>query len=369
MIKKVAVLPGDGVGKEVTKGAVDVLKVVAQRFNHQFEFTYGLIGGAAIDEEGTPLPIHTVETCKQADAVLLGAVGGTKWDELPSHMRPERGLLAIRKELDLYANLRPVTYYDSLVDSSPLKKEYIEGVDFIIVRELTGGLYFGKPSERRTEGSKEAVVDTLFYKRDEIERIIRQAFEMAVNRRKKVTSVDKANVLESSCLWREIAAEVAKEYPDVELEHMLVDSAAMQLIRNPQHFDVVVTENMFGDILSDEASMLTGSLGMLPSASLTVNGPSLYEPVHGSAPDIAGQNKANPIAAILSAAMMLRYSFGLEEEAKVIEQAVENVLNAGHRTADLANGLHYLSTEKMVEAIVDVIADDSAIVNIMTAYS
>ncbi|AQX53575.1 3-isopropylmalate dehydrogenase [Priestia flexa] len=369
MTKKVAVLPGDGVGKEVTKGAIDVLNAIGQRFNHQFEFSYGLIGGAAIDTEGVPLPESTVEVCKEADAVLLGAVGGPKWDAVPTQLRPERGLLAIRKELDLYANLRPVTYYDSLADSSPLKKEYIQDVDFIIVRELTGGLYFGKPSERRTNGSEEVVVDTLYYKREEIERIIRQAFETAKVRRQKVTSVDKANVLESSRLWREIAEEVSKDYPEIELEHMLVDSAAMQLIRNPKHFDVVVTENMFGDILSDEASMLAGSLGMLPSASLTLNGPSLYEPVHGSAPDIAGQNKANPIAAILSAAMMLRHSFGLEEEAKAVEQAVEHVLNAGHRTADLANGSHYLSTEKMVEAIVDTIADDSAIVNIMTAYS
>ncbi|OZT12146.1 3-isopropylmalate dehydrogenase [Priestia aryabhattai] len=369
MTKKVAVLPGDGVGKEVTKGAIDVLNAIGQRFNHQFEFSYGLIGGAAIDAEGVPLPASTVAVCKEADAVLLGAVGGPKWDAVPTHLRPERGLLAIRKELDLYANLRPVTYYDSLADSSPLKKEYIQDVDFIIVRELTGGLYFGKPSERRTNGNEEAVVDTLYYKREEIERIIRQAFETAKVRRQKVTSVDKANVLESSRLWREVAEEVSEDYPDIELEHMLVDSAAMQLIRNPKHFDVVVTENMFGDILSDEASMLAGSLGMLPSASLTLNGPSLYEPVHGSAPDIAGQNKANPIAAILSAAMMLRHSFGFEEEAKAVEQAVEHVLNAGHRTADLANGSHYLSTEKMVEAIVDTIADDSAIINIMTAYS
>ncbi|MBY0075795.1 3-isopropylmalate dehydrogenase [Priestia aryabhattai] len=369
MTKKVAVLPGDGVGTEVTKGAVAVLKAIGERFDHQFEFTYGLIGGAAIDEAGTPLPESTIEICKQADAVLLGSVGGPKWDRNPSHLRPEKGLLAIRKELDLYANLRPVTFYDSLADASPLKKEYIEGVDFIIVRELTGGLYFGQPSERRTEGNEETVVDTLFYKRTEIERIIRQAFETAVNRRKKVTSVDKANVLESSRVWREVAEEVAKDYPDVELEHMLVDSAAMQLIRNPKYFDVVVTENMFGDILSDEASMLTGSLGMLPSASLTVDGPSLYEPVHGSAPDIAGQNKANPIAAILSAAMLLRHSFGLETEAAVIEQAVESVLHAGHRTADLADGNHYLGTDKMVDAITAVIVNDSAISSIMTAYS
>nr|CAA46295.1 3-isopropylmalat-dehydrogenase [Priestia megaterium DSM 319]prf//2109196A 3-isopropylmalate dehydrogenase [Priestia megaterium] len=365
MTKKVAVLPGDG-GQSNQRRCCR-LKAIGERLRHQFEFTYGLIGGAAIDEAGSSSSRSTIETCNEADAVLLGSVGGPKWDRFPSHLRPEKGLLAIRKELDLYANLRPVTFYDSLADASPLKKEYIEGVDFIIVRELTGGLYFGKPSDRRTEGNKETVVDTLFYKRTEIERII-ASIDTAVNRRKKVTSVDKANVLESSRVWREVAEEVAKDYPDVELEHMLVDSAAMQLIRNPKYFDVVVTENMFGDILSDEASMLTGSLGMLPSASLTADGPSLYEPVHGSAPDIAGQNKANPIAAaILSAAMLLRHSFGLEKEAAVIEQAVESVLHAGHRTADLADGNHYLGTDKMVEVITAVIANDSAISSIMTA--
>ncbi|WP_110111528.1 3-isopropylmalate dehydrogenase [Bacillus sp. CGMCC 1.16541] len=370
MKKTIAVLPGDGIGKEVTKGAVEVLKAVGQCFNHQFEFVYGLIGGGAIDQEGTPLPSSTKQVCSKADAVLLGAVGGPKWDSLPSHMRPEKGLLGLRKELDVYANLRPVSFYESLVDSSPLKREYIEDVDFIMVRELTGGLYFGKPSERTTRNGEESVVDTLFYKRDEMKRIIKTAFDIASIRNKRVTSVDKANVLESSRMWREVAEEIAKDYQDVSLEHMLVDAAAMKLIQNPKHFDVIVTENMFGDILSDEASMLTGSLGMLPSASLSLKGPSLYEPIHGSAPDIAGEDKANPIAAILSVAMMLRYSFQLEEEAKHIEQAVEQVLSAGFRTADLAkSNQSYLSTTKMIEEIIDTIVDDAAISNIMTAYS
>ncbi|MDQ0244651.1 3-isopropylmalate dehydrogenase [Bacillus fengqiuensis] len=370
MKKTIAVLPGDGVGKEVTKGAVEVLKAVANCFEHQFEFTHGLIGGDAIDQVGNPFPDATVQICQQADAVLLGSVGGPKWDALPANIRPEKGLLAMRKTLDVYANLRPVSFYPSLIDASPLKKEYIEGVDFIIVRELLGGIYFGEPRERKVEQGEEVAIDTLVYKRTEIKRIIESAFEIASKRRKKVTSVDKANVLESSRLWREVAEEVAKQYPDVELEHMLVDAAAMHLIRNPKRFDVIVTENMFGDILSDEASMLTGSLGMLPSASLSTTGPSVYEPIHGSAPDIEGQNKANPIAAILSAAMLLRHSFQLEEEARVIEKAVGQVLNAGHRTADLSkDGKGCISTTKMVEEIIDAIVDDSAISKIMTCYT
>ncbi|WP_078413956.1 3-isopropylmalate dehydrogenase [Priestia abyssalis] len=370
MKKKIAVLPGDGVGKEVTKGAVEVLKAVANCFEHQFEFTYGLIGGDAIDQVGNPFPDATVQICQQADAVLLGSVGGPKWDALPANIRPEKGLLAMRKTLDVYANLRPVSFYQSLIDASPLKKEYIEGVDFIIVRELLGGIYFGEPRERKVEQGEEIAIDTLVYKRTEIKRIIESAFEIASKRGKKVTSVDKANVLESSRLWREVAEEVAKQYPDVALEHMLVDAAAMHLIRNPKRFDVIVTENMFGDILSDEASMLTGSLGMLPSASLSTTGPSVYEPIHGSAPDIEGQNKANPIAAILSAAMLLRHSFELEEEAKVIEKAVGQVLNAGHRTADLSiDGKGCISTTKMVGEIIDAIVDDSAISKIMTCYT
>lgn len=354
MNKKITVLPGDGIGPEVIKSAIQVLETVASKFNHQFTFQYAKLGGVAIDEEGTPLPEETVELCQKSDGVLLGAVGGPKWDTLPGHMRPEKGLLGIRKALNLYANLRPVTAYKALVDASTLKREVVEGVDLMIVRELTGGLYFGEPSERRQEADGEAVVDTLYYKKSEIERIVRQAFELARLRRKKVTSVDKANVLESSRLWREVAEEVGREYPDIELEHMLVDNAAMQLIRNPKQFDVVVTENMFGDILSDEASMLTGSLGMLPSASISGDGPGLYEPIHGSAPDIAGQNKANPLATISSVAMLLRYSFQMKEEADAIEDAITAVLEAGYRTGDIAQvGDQVLNTEEMTEKVIE----------------
>ncbi|MBU7593763.1 3-isopropylmalate dehydrogenase [Metabacillus halosaccharovorans] len=369
MKKTIALLPGDGIGKEVVDVTVEILKAVAEHFNHQFQFNYGLIGGCAIDQKGNPLPEETIDVCKKSDAIILGAVGGPKWDQNPVELRPERGLLALRKELDLFANLRPITTFESLLDSSPLKREYVNGVDFVIVRELTGGLYFGKPSERVVKDGEDAVVDTLFYKRKEIERILVTAFEIAGKRRKHVTSVDKANVLESSRVWREVAEEVAARYPEVTLEHMLVDNAAMQLIRSPRQFDVIVTENMFGDILSDEASMITGSLGMLSSASLSSTGLHLYEPIHGSAPDIAGKNQANPIATILSAAMMLRQSFGMEEEAKAIEKAVDNVLNSGVRTADLANGEKAISTTQMAEEIKNAISDDHAIINIMEAYS
>jgi 3-isopropylmalate dehydrogenase len=370
MRRKITVLPGDGIGKEVTRGAVEILEAVAERYGHEFEFQYGEIGGGAIDATGSPLPDATIDTCKNSDAVLLGAVGGPKWDNQPSHLRPERGLLKIRKELNLYANLRPISYYSSLAESSPLRKEIIEDVDFVIVRELTGGLYFGKPSERTTHEGKEAVVDTLFYQKDEMKRIIELAFELASKRRKKVTSVDKANVLESSRLWRETAEEIAKGYPDVELEHMLVDNAAMQLIRNPKQFDVMVTENMFGDILSDEASVLTGSLGMLPSSSISIEGPNLYEPIHGSAPDIAGKNIANPIAMILSAASMLRLSFGLEKEAEAIEKAVNQTLESGARTGDIAGGKKQtLTTTEMIAEIKGAILDQTAISHIMGAYA
>lgn len=370
MKRKIAVLPGDGIGREVTRGAVEILEAVGQQFGHDFEFHFGEIGGSAIDRTGSPLPDETVEMCKSSDAVLLGAVGGPKWDQQPLHLRPERGLLKIRKDLHLYANLRPISYYSSLSESSPLKKEIIEGVDLLIVRELTGGLYFGKPSERTTLDGKEAVVDTLFYQKSEIKRIIELAFKLASTRRNKVTSVDKANVLESSRMWRETAEEVAKNYPEVELEHMLVDNAAMQLIRNPRQFDVMVTENMFGDILSDEASVLTGSLGMLPSASVSVDGCNLYEPIHGSAPDIAGKNVANPMGMILSAASMLRLSFGLEKEADAVEKAVQKVLDAGLRTGDLANGpISGVSTSQMIAEIKAALLDQEAILNIMGAYA
>jgi len=360
MKKNIAVLQGDGVGLEVSKGAIEILQAVANRFNHEFTFNHGLIGGSAIDQEGTPLPNETLELCKSSDAVLLGAVGGPKWDKNPPELRPEKGLLQIRKALNLFANIRPVTTYNTLTDISPLKKEVIENADFVIVRELTGGLYFGKPSGRSVEDGKEVVVDTLQYKREEMERIIEKAFELAQIRNKKVTSVDKANVLESSRMWREVAEEISKKFPDVELEHMLVDNAAMQLIRNPKQFDVVVTENMFGDILSDEASMLTGSMGMLPSASLSTDGPSLYEPIHGSAPDIAGKNIANPVAMILSAAMMLRLSFGLEDEAKAIEVAVDHVIAANNRTADIVQpGTKSVSTTEIIELIKTAIIEDA----------
>lgn len=350
MKKQIAVLPGDGIGAEVAEGAITILQAIGDKFGHDFEFEKGLIGGCAIDETGTPLPDETLEICRGSDAILLGAVGGYKWDKLPSEQRPEKGLLKLRKSLDLFANLRPVTVFESLADASTLKFEVINGVDLMIVRELTGGLYFGEPSERRGD----TVVDTLAYTRSEIERIVRKGFELAQVRRKKLTSVDKANVLESSRMWREIVEEIAPEFPDVEYDHRLVDDAAMQLIRNPKQFDVIVTENLFGDILSDEASMMTGSLGMLPSASLSADGPGLYEPVHGSAPDIAGQGKANPLAMILSAAMMLKYSFQLNDEAEAIETAIVNVLKEGYRTPDIAeNDSKLVSTTEMTEKVVE----------------
>ncbi|PLR85015.1 3-isopropylmalate dehydrogenase [Bacillus canaveralius] len=370
MKKRIAVLPGDGIGKEVTKGAIEVLQAIGERFGHQFYFSYGKIGGEAIDDSGTPLAEETVQLCRESDAVLLGAVGGPKWDRLPVDLRPERGLLKLRKDLDLYANLRPTNFYASLADSSPLRIEVIEGVDLLMVRELTGGLYFGKPSERTRQNGEEAAVDTLFYQRQEVERVIETAFELASKRNKKVTSVDKANVLESSRMWREVAEETARKYPDVELTNMLVDNAAMQMIKNPKQFDVVVTENMFGDILSDEASVLTGSLGMLPSASLSLSGPYLYEPIHGSAPDIEGKNIANPVGMILSAAMMLRLSFGLEEEAVAVENAVVQVLEAGFRTRDIAAfGKTASTTTEMAGEIKAALHDDEAILNIMGAYA
>lgn len=348
--KKLTVLPGDGIGPEVMGGALKVLKVIEDHFHHTFEISKGVIGGIAIDQEETPLPEKTVTLCQSSDAVLLGAVGGPKWDRNPSHLRPEKGLLGIRKALGLFANLRPVTIQKALVDSSPLKREVVESVDLMIVRELTGGIYFGEPSGMENETT---VVDTLRYTRAEIERVVTAAFDLARKRRNHLTSVDKANVLESSKFWRQIVEEVAKNYPDVTVDHVLVDAAAMKLIQDPSQYDVVVTENLFGDILSDEASMLTGSLGMLPSASLRSDSFGLYEPVHGSAPDIAGQNKANPLAMILSTAMMLRYSFNLSEEAQAIENAVDAVLAEGYRTFDLFKGEGIrLETDSMVEQII-----------------
>lgn len=355
MKKQIAVMPGDGIGPEIVESAIAVLKKTAEYYGHEFSFQYARIGGEAIDKDGTPLPEETITTCRSSDAILLGAVGGPKWDNNPAELRPEKGLLGIRKALNLFANLRPVLAFDSLSDASSLKPSVIQGVDLMIVRELTGGIYFGQPSERRTTDTGEAaVVDTLYYTREEIERIVRKGFELASLRRKTLTSVDKANVLESSRMWREIVDEVAKEYPEVTVHHMLVDNAAMQLVRQPKQFDVIVTENMFGDILSDEAAMLTGSLGMLSSASLCAQGPGLYEPAHGSAPDIAGENKANPLATILSAAMMLKYSFGMSEEGDLIEEAVEQVLEQGYRTADLSEDMSTaLSTTEMTEKVLE----------------
>jgi len=333
MKKKIVLLPGDGIGKEIMDSAQAVLDAVAQKYNHQFDYEQHVIGGDAIDQTGDPLPEETLKACQAADAVLLGAVGGPKWQSVPASKRPEQGLLRIRKELGLFANLRPIQGFPALLHASPLKKEIVDGSDILFVRELTSGLYFGKPSERRDNGN--VVVDTLYYEKNEMERIIDKGFESAQLRRKHLTSVDKANVLESSRMWREIVDEKAKEYPDVTVEHVLVDAAAMKLITEPSQFDVIVTENLFGDILSDEASVLTGSLGMLPSASIRTDGVGLYEPVHGSAPDIAGKGIANPLGMILSAALMLQHSFKLEEEAKAIEKAVSDCLNQGYHTSDL----------------------------------
>ena len=332
---KIAVLPGDGIGTEIVPEAIKALQAVGEKYNHEFEFTEALIGGAAYDAVGHPLPAATLELCRKSDAVLLGAIGGPKWEDLPVHLRPEVGaLLPLRKELALYANLRPCVIFPSLINASTIKEEVITGVDILVLRELTGGAYFGEKSREKTADGGEKATDIMSYSTYEIERIVRFAYEAARGRRKQLCSVDKANVLESSRLWRETVLRIAEEYPDVETSHMYVDNCSMQLIRNPRQFDVIVTENLFGDILTDEASMLTGSIGMLASASIGGE-VGLYEPAHGSAPDIAGQGKANPLATILSAAMMLRYAFHLETEAQVIEKAVNTLLEAGYRTSDL----------------------------------
>lgn len=365
MEKTIAVLPGDGIGPEVTNAAVKVLDSIAMRYGHKFHWKLGAIGGAAIDQAGNPLPRETIDTCEASDAILLGAVGGAKWEQNESHMRPEKGLLNIRKHFGLFANIRPVKAVSALLGSSPLKEEIAKEVDMVIVRELTGGLYFGEPKRR----SEKSAIDTLVYTREEIERIVEQAFELARSRRGKVTSVDKANVLETSRLWRQVVEERKQGYPDVEVEHMLVDSAAMKLITDPRAFDVIVTENMFGDILSDEASVITGSLGMLPSASVRSDGFGLYEPVHGSAPDIAGQNKANPSAAILSAAMMLKQSFAMHSEAAAIEDAVMSVLNDGYCTGDLSScGNKVVSTDRFVTKVIEELEREMVSEHIMFAY-
>jgi 3-isopropylmalate dehydrogenase len=354
----VLVLPGDGIGTEVTGEAVRVLRRVAGRWNHKLNLSEGLLGGVAIHKTGTPFPEETARLAAAADATLMGAVGLPEFDNAPPEKRPEKGLLGIRKALGVYANLRPVRAYASLLDSSPLKNHLVEGTDMIIVRELTGGIYYGTPRGITEDGAETRAVNTMTYTRAEIERVTRMAFHLARARRKKVTSVDKSNVLENSQLWRRVVVEIAKEFPDVELDHILVDNCAMQLILNPKRFDVILTENMFGDILSDEGAVLAGSIGMLPSASIGDRRPSgawvgLYEPVHGSAPDIAGQNKANPLGAIGSVAAMLAYSFSLKEEAAAVEQAIERVLTGGKVTADLRPSGTPATTVQVGQAVCD----------------
>jgi 3-isopropylmalate dehydrogenase len=346
---KVAVLPGDGIGPEIMEQGLAILNAVGEKFGHEFETTKALFGGAAIDKTGQPLPPETIEICKQSDAILAGAVGGQKWDNVEPNVRPEAGLLGLRKEFGLYVNLRPVTLYSALIDNSSLKREVIEGMRIMIVRELTGGIYFGQPKGIMESGTRG--VNTMVYTAEEVERIAKTAFEIAMKRNKKLCSVDKANVLEVSRVWRSTVERVAKQFPEVELSHLYVDNAAMQLVRNPRQFDVILAGNMFGDILSDEAAMLSGSLGMLPSASIggTIG---FFEPVHGSAPDIAGQNKANPCAMICSIGMMLKYTFDMHESYKAVDNAVAAALENGNRCADIAKeGEQIIGTKEMGQAI------------------
>lgn len=353
MKANIVLLPGDGIGPEIVAQAQRVLEVVAERFGHQFEFASHLIGGIAIDTCGDPLPQETVDACRASQAILLGAVGGPKWDDPSAKTRPEAGLLKIRKELGLFANLRPIRLFDELLDASPLRREIIEGTDILFLRELTGGIYFGESGTSGT-GDDEAAFQSMIYSVSEVERIVRLAAKAAQGRDNRLTSVDKANVLEPSRLWRRVAARVmAEEFPGVKYDVVLVDAMAMHLINRPSDFDVVVTGNMFGDILTDEASMLPGSLGMLPSASLGDGGPGLYEPIHGSAPDIAGQGIANPLATILASAMLLRHSLSLNEEADAVESAVAKVLADGLRTSDIARGGDAIGTEPMGDAVVE----------------
>ncbi len=350
---RIALLPGDGIGPEIVDSAVRVLKTIGEKYGHSFNFQSYDIGGIAIDKWGKPLPEETVEGCLNSDSVLLGAVGGPKWDTLPGNIRPEKALLGIRAAMGLYTNLRPAKLYPALKGECPLREDIVaRGFDIMIVRELTGGIYFGERGMREGKYGEEAY-DTEAYSRMEIERIIRVALEAAGKRQGRVVSIDKANVLETSRLWRKIFHEMSQSYPDITCTDMLVDNAAMQLVRNPAQFDVIVTTNMFGDILSDEASQITGSIGMLPSASLGDGTRGLYEPIHGSAPDIAGQNKANPIATILSASMMLLYSFDLPTEAEAIVNAVDEVLEDGYRTADLSHGGDFLSTVEITDRIIE----------------
>ena len=354
MKKHICVMPGDGIGPEIVEEALRVLNAAAKKFGHEFSTEEALIGGSAIDATGTPLPEATVEACKKADAVLLGAVGGPKWDTLDPAIRPEKGLLGIRKALGLFANLRPATLFPELAGACLLRPDIVgKGLDLIVVRELTGGIYFGKPAGTEVRDGKRTGWNTMIYNEDEIARIAHVAFQAAQKRRNKVCSVDKANVLDVSRVWREVVIEVSRQYPDVELSHLYVDNAAMQLVRDPSQFDVIVTGNLFGDILSDEASVITGSIGMLPSASLGSAQPGLFEPIHGSAPDIAGQGKANPLATILSIAMMLRHAFDMSVEADAIENAVHKTLQAGFRTGDIMEaGKTLLSTREMGDKII-----------------
>ena len=346
MKMRIALIPGDGIGPDIVAEAVKVMGAIGTKFGHKFDYSFYLAGGTALDSVGIPLPESTLLGCKDAEAVLLGAVGGPKWDHLAGELRPEQALLGLRSGLGLFCNLRPAILYEQLADACPLKKDLISGgLDFMVVRELTGGIYFGK---RGRNESGDTAYDTMTYSVQEVERIAKMAFEIAMKRNKRIMSVDKANILESSRLWRSVVNRIAKEYPEVSVDHMYVDNAAMQLVRNPRQFDVIVTGNMFGDILSDEASMITGSIGMLPSASLRADNFGMYEPIHGSAPDIAGQDKANPIATILSVAMMLRYTFGLLEEADTIEAAVGKVLDEGYRTGDIiSDGMRLVGTKEM----------------------
>ncbi len=361
-------LPGDGIGPEVTDQAIRVLQSIATRFGHSFELETALVGGIAIDQTGSALPTQTLEIAKKSDSILFGAVGGPKWDDPAAKTRPEAGLLALRKSLQLFANLRPVTAHPDLIGASPIRQNLISGVDLIVVRELTGGLYFANPKKRWSTTRGRRAVDSLKYTEQEIRRVLQVGYELARSRRKKLTSVDKANVLESSRLWREIAEEVALENPDIQTEHILVDACAMHLIQRPKDFDVIVTENMFGDILTDEASVLAGSMGMLPSASLGTRKLrkkgaqlfGLYEPIHGSAPDIAGKNLANPLAAISSLSMMFKLSLGLDEEAEAIDKAIDTTLSKGYRTVDIfsqGNGNIRVNTSEMTDQIIERIAN------------
>lgn len=354
---RITLLPGDGIGPEIIAVAVDVLNIVGKQCDIDFQFTEALIGGAAIDETGSPLPEETLKICRQSNSVLLAAIGGYKWDNLPRQQRPETGLLGLREGLGLFANLRPATILPQLIDASTLKREVVEGVDIMVVRELTGGIYFGKPKGIfTTETGEKRGVNTMAYTESEIDRIVKLGFITAQKRRGKLCSVDKANVLDVSQLWRDRITAMAADYPDVELSHLYVDNAAMQLVRAPKQFDTIVTGNLFGDILSDAAAMLTGSIGMLPSASLSADGPGVYEPVHGSAPDIAGQDKANPLAQVLSAAMMLRYGLNEPSAASKIEQAVTQVLDAGYRTGDImSEGMIAVGCQGMGEALLKVL--------------